>query len=269
MWRPGTASGRPRLNRVTIWAGGRYESVAEQISSIGTDVVDAVHTRLRDASVVDLACGTGNAALAAAALGARVTAVDFTPELLALGEQKARAAGLTVTWVTADAADTGLPAQSYDALVSNMGLIFVEPTRAAAEVARLLRPGGRLSFSAWAHGPDNPFFTPIVAVLGPQPPRDFYPDQWSDPDTAAARLGADFDDLHLETGVFTWRFESLEAAVRFVTLESPTHVEVLRNAGDAYRDDLVAAFEDAMRAHLRDGAVAFPSPYVIVTARRR
>jgi ubiquinone/menaquinone biosynthesis C-methylase UbiE len=243
--------------------------VAEQIASIGTEVVDAVHTPLRDATVIDLACGTGNAALAAAALGARVTAVDITPELLALGEQRAGAAGLTVTWVTGDAADTGLPAQSCDALVSNMGIIFVEPTRVAAELARLLRPGGRLSFSAWAHGTDNPFFTPIVAVLGPPPPRDFYPDEWSDPDTATARLGADFDDLHLETRAFTWRFESLEAAVRFVTLESPTHVEVLRQAGESHRDELVAAFEDAMRAHLHDGAVSFPSPYVVVTARRR
>ena len=66
-------------------------------------------------------------------------------------------------------AETGLPSGSFDAAVSNMGTIFVEPTRQVVEVARLLKPGGVLGFSSWVPDPDNPFFSPIVAVLGPPP----------------------------------------------------------------------------------------------------
>ena len=96
--------------------------------------------------MADLACGTGSAALAAAAAGARVTGVDVTPELIAIGAHKAEKPGRPITWVTADAADTGLPGGSFDAVVSNMGIIFVEPTRQVAEIARLLKPGGVLAF---------------------------------------------------------------------------------------------------------------------------
>ena len=150
--------------------------------------------------MADLACGTGNAALAAAAAGARVTAVDVTPELIAIGAQKAEAAGHSITWVTADAADTGLPGGSFDAVVSNMGIIFVEPTRQVAEIARLLRPGGVLGFSSWVRDPDNPFFSPIVAVLGPPPSSGYSPDQWGEADTVTDRLAADFDDVEIEPG---------------------------------------------------------------------
>jgi ubiquinone/menaquinone biosynthesis C-methylase UbiE len=115
----------------TIWSSGRYETVGQRIAPIAAEVVDAVERRLpvRDAVLVDLACGTGNAALVAAARGARVTAVDLTPELIAIGAAKAEAAGRSVAWVTADASDTGLPGASFDAAVSNMGIIFVEPGR--------------------------------------------------------------------------------------------------------------------------------------------
>ena len=65
-----------------------------------------------------------------------MTGVDITPELIALGAQKAEAAGVTIDWVTGDASDTGLPGGSFDAVTSNMGIIFVEPTSQVAEIAR-------------------------------------------------------------------------------------------------------------------------------------
>ena len=73
------------MSSPTEWSSGRYEAVAEHIARIATNVIDAVERRvpLRDATLVDLACGTGSAALAAAARGAHVTAVDITPELIA------------------------------------------------------------------------------------------------------------------------------------------------------------------------------------------
>jgi len=253
----------------SIWSSGRYESVAEQIEVIACDVVDAVAARLplRGAALVDLACGTGNAALSAVAHGARVTGVEITQELLQIGA--AQPAGDSVTWLTADASRTGLPTGAYDAAVSNMGIIFVEPVSQVAELGRLVRAGGILGFSAWSRGTSNPFFDPIVEVLGRPSPSGYSPDQWGDPATIADRLSADFDDVDIATGPFTWRFDSLASAIAFVTTESPMHVNVFRHVGDA-RDRLVSAFEAAFAAHLDEAErIAFDAPYVVVTAKRR
>ena len=130
-----------------------------------------------------------------------VTGADITPELIAIGAQKAARAGLPpITWVTADAADTGLPSESFDVAVSNMGIIFVEPSGQVAEVSRLLKPGGVLAFSSWVHAAANPFFDPVVEVLGLPPAKGFTPDQWGDPDVVTARLAAGFDAIEIETG---------------------------------------------------------------------
>jgi SAM-dependent methyltransferase len=257
---------------VSIWAAGRYEAVAEHIAGIAGEVVAAVEARipLREAAVVDLACGTGSAALSAAARGARVTAVDITAELTAIGAQKAAAAGLSIDWHVADASDTGLPAGAYDAVVSNMGLIFVEPHAQVAEVSRLVRTGKVLAFSAWVRTIDNPFFTPIEAVFGPRPPAEFTPDQWGDADLIGTRLRAGFTDVRIETRELSWVFGSMTAALHFLRAESPMHVDTFRRADAATRERLAAAFESALRPHVDpSGGVRFDSPYVVVTAARR
>ena len=254
----------------TIWAAGRYESVARRIAPIAEDVVDALERRrpLRDVTLVDLACGTGNAALAAVARGARVTGVDITQELMALGAQKD--GGASVTWVAADASATGLPGGAFDAAVSNMGIVFVEPTTQVAEIARLLAPGGTLAFSTWVRSADNPFFDPIVAVLGVPPGSGYRPDEWGDPNVAAARLVAEFDDLSIQTGMHTWEFDSHAAAMQFITDESPAHVDVLARVPEPQHVELIAAFDAAMRRHVDgQGRVAFDTPYAVVTATRR
>lgn len=253
----------------SIWSAGRYESVAERIAPIAAEVLTAVGARLplSGAELVDLACGTGNAALAAAAAGARVTGVDITPELLAIAAEKP--GGDAVRWVAADASATGLADASFGAAVSNMGIIFVEPVAMVAELARLLRPGGVLGFSTWVRDADNPFYTPILEVLGPPPPAPYGPDQWGDPDTARSRLAADFTDVTIENGVHPWRFASVEQAVDLITRESPMHLDILARLDDGTRARLVGAFEAAFAAYAGPGGVEFGAPYAVVTAHAR
>lgn len=254
----------------TIWSAGRYEAVGERIAPIATEVVAAANRRGAFHDVVDLACGTGNVALVAAAAGARVTAVDVTPELIAIGAQKADRAGRSITWVTADAADTGLPGGSFDAVVSNMGIIFVEPAKQVAEIARLLKPQGVLGFSSWVLDSGNPFFSPIVAVLGTPPPSAYTPDQWGDTAIVTDRLSADFDAIEIEQRAHTWRLGTLEEAVRFIARESPMHVSVIEGIDSEKRQRLLAAFEETLDAHVGgDGVVSYDAPYVVVTALRR
>lgn len=254
-----------------MWAGGDYEAVGARIAGIAERLVDIVDGRrpLRGATVADLACGTGSASIAAAVRDARVIGVDITPELIEIGATKAEAAAVVVSWIVADAADTGLDTGSVDAVVSNMGIIFVEPVRQVAEVARLLKPGGVLGFSAWLRTDTNPLMDPITAVLGPPSAAGYSPDQWAESGTAHARLSADFDDIEISTGRHVWAFDSLPMAMRFVIDESPMHVAAMQRAGSK-RDELVAAFRAALAAHVgTDGRVTFTSPYVVITARRR
>ncbi|BBZ34815.1 class I SAM-dependent methyltransferase [Mycolicibacterium confluentis] len=256
---------------MTLWAQGRYESVAEHISDIAVQTVEAADRRspLAGAAVVDLACGTGSAALAAAARGARVTGVDLTPELLDLAKAKANGTDVDIRWVAADAADTGLPSAAFDVVVSNMGIIFVEPDGQVAELRRLLKPDGVLAFSAWVRVTGNPLSDPIAAVFAGAPVPAFTPDQWGDPEQIERRLAAGFGELTIDTGVYTWRFENLDAALRFVQYESPLHLAAFARCDTAQREALAEAFAAALREHIdADGAVRFDSPYAVVTARR-
>ncbi|MEH3136207.1 MAG: class I SAM-dependent methyltransferase [Mycolicibacterium neoaurum] len=254
---------------MSLWSAGRYEAVAQQISAIATRVVDTAG-RLRplpDADIVDLACGTGSAALTAAAAGATVTGVDLTPELLAIAAGKP--GGDAVRWVAADAAATGLPDASFDIAVSNMGTIFVEPAAMMTEVARLLRPGGVFAFSTWVRDAENPFYDPIVEVLGPRPAGTHSPDQWGDPEVATARLLTDFDRITIERGAHPWTFDSTAHAVQFVTGESPMHVDILSRLDQPTGDRLVEAFRAALDAHTAaDGTVGFEASYAVIAAVR-
>lgn len=255
-----------------MWARGHYESVAERIAVIAGETVAAAERRrpLDGAALVDLACGTGSAALAAAGRGAVVTGVDLTPELIAIAESKALSAGHDVTWVAADASETTLPDAAFDTAVSNMGVIFVEPGRQVEEISRLLKPGGTLAISAWVRSAANPFFDPIVAVLGAPPDRGFTPDQWGDPAIATERLAANFTDVEIDDGALTWAFDTLDAARNFLVHESPMHVDLFARLDGDQHDRLLAAFTDALTPHVGDdGGVRFDAPYAIITASRR
>jgi SAM-dependent methyltransferase len=259
------------VSNPTVWSAGRYDAVGDRIAPIAAEVVAAAAQRGEFGDVVDLACGTGSAALAAASAGARVTAVDITADLIAIGAEKAVRSGHTVTWLTGDAADTGLPGGSFDAAISNMGIIFVEPAAQVAEIARLLKPRGVLGFSAWVHEPGNPFFRPVVEVLGPPQNQGYSPDQWGEPDTVAERLAAEFDDVVIESRTHTWQLGSLQDAMNWVECESPIHVSMFAGIGDqTTRDRLRAGFEREFRRCLdAGGTVTYDAPYVVVTALRR
>lgn len=134
------------------WGLGHYETTAQRLLPAAKVLVTAAAVRAGE-RVVDVGCGTGNAALLAAAAGAHVTAVDPTPRLLALASAAAQREGLDVICEAGEAAAIPSPDASFDCLVSNFGLIFApDPDAAVAEIARVLRPGGRAAFTAWLPG---------------------------------------------------------------------------------------------------------------------
>ncbi len=131
------------------WGQGRYERIAEQVLPAAEAVVGRAAPSAGE-RVVDVGCGTGNAALLAAERGARVTGVDPAQRLLDVAAAEAAERGLDASFVLGEAASMPLPDGAADAVISVFGSIFAPDARAAAaEMVRVTAPDGRIVQSAW------------------------------------------------------------------------------------------------------------------------
>jgi SAM-dependent methyltransferase len=179
--------------QMTDWGRGDYERTAKELEPIAGIVVDSARVQPGE-RVLDVACGTGNAALAAAARGATVTGVDSAPRLVEVAAARADRAGVRGEWVRGDAADLPFEDDAFDVAVSVFGVIFAAPAeQAVAELARVVRPGGRIAVTSWI--PAGPIFT-IGRILGEavqavQRPKEL-PERtaWGDPEVVRRLFGA-------------------------------------------------------------------------------
>lgn len=154
--------------------------------------------------VLDVACGEGPVALTARAHGARVTGVDFTPELLAGAKQSAAIAGFDdVVWKEGDAENLPFRDGEFDVVLSQFGHIFAPRAAVATkELLRVLKPGGTLGLTTWdPAGAVGASFAVMGRYLPPPPPGMDMPMLWGDPNVVRERLGAAVKDLHFERGI--------------------------------------------------------------------
>jgi SAM-dependent methyltransferase len=147
---PATADRALKARHRAMWALGDYPSVASQvIPELGPALVAASGVRRGD-RVLDVAAGTGNAAVPAALTGARVVASDLTPELFAAGREFAARRGAELTWDEGDAEALPYPDGSFDVVLSCVGVMFApHHQQAADELVRVCRPGGRIGLISW------------------------------------------------------------------------------------------------------------------------
>jgi SAM-dependent methyltransferase len=153
------------------WAAGDFPTIARtQLWEVGPRLVRRIGIGVGE-DVLDVACGTGNAAIPAAAAGGRVIGVDLTPELFDAGRREAAAAGVDIEWVEGDAEELPFDDQSFDVVLSTFGCMFAPRHQVtAAELARVLRPGGRLGVCAWTpEGLQGDFFRTLGAHMPPAP----------------------------------------------------------------------------------------------------
>ena len=137
---------------MTDWGSGDYATIAVDLEPAAEQVVAAAAVA-SGARVLDVACGSGNAALAAARAGASVTGVDSLPELLAAAAE--RPGGGDVRWLTGDLLALPVPDGAFDVVMSVFGVMFAGNARGAAgELARVLAPGGVIALANWI--PDGP-----------------------------------------------------------------------------------------------------------------
>jgi SAM-dependent methyltransferase len=179
---PGDADTALKARHRAMWALGDYHAVAtEIIPDLGKILVDAARLEPGD-HVLDVATGTGNVAIPAAATGAHVVATDLTPELLGQGRADAEAAGVSLEWQVADAEHLPFDDDSFDVVTSCVGVMFAPHHQAAVdELVRVCRPGGRIVLITWTPaGLDGQLFATMRPYVAPPPPGVQPPPLWGD-----------------------------------------------------------------------------------------
>jgi SAM-dependent methyltransferase len=219
-----------------MWQLGDYDAVARLVASAGEACVRDAHVGPGD-EVLDVACGTGNAAIPAAHAGADVTGLDITPELLEI----AAAREPVVRWVQGDAEALPFEDSSFDVVLSVFGCMFAaHHSVAARELLRVLRPGGRLLVSSWT--PDGTAGQMFAAVDRYLPSDGDAPTLWGTEAHVRALLGSDVV-CSRESVRFEWR--SAEAAAAFYESTFGPLIVARRELGErwgALRADLVELF---------------------------
>jgi SAM-dependent methyltransferase len=162
----GAIKGRQRQ----VWASGDYAAVGTRILIMSELLCEAVDLRAGQL-VLDVATGSGNAALAAARRGCEVTGVDYVPSLLERARVRARAEGLPVTFREGDAEQLPFPDASFDVVLSVVGVMFApDQERAARELLRVCRPGGKIGLANWTPDGFNAEMTRVMTRYVPPPP---------------------------------------------------------------------------------------------------
>lgn len=192
------------------WSSGNYAVVGTTLQIVGETLAEACDLRW-DERVLDVAAGNGNATLAAARRGCKVTSTDYVPSLLDLGARRASAELLDVEFLEADAESLPFADGSFDAVVSTFGVMFApDHARAASEMIRVCRPGGRIAMANWT--PDG-FIGRVFQVLGrylPPPPGASPPSAWGSKATLEALFGREATSIVATPRMFKFRYRSAE-----------------------------------------------------------
>lgn len=258
-----------------MWAMGDYPTLAgELIPDLGAALVAACGIGPGD-RVLDVATGSGNAAIPAARLGARVVASDLTPELLENGRLQATKLGANIEWREADAEALPFADAEFDHVISCVGVMFAPHHQLSAnELVRVCRPGGTIGLISWTpEGFIGQMFSAMKPYQAPPPAGAQPPPLWGNPDHVKTLLGDSVVEFTAKReSVTVDRFASADAfRDYFKSHYGPTIAAYKSIAGDP---DKVTALDrdlaDLARRHDRGkSSTVLDWEYLLVTARRR
>jgi len=216
--------GAIKQRQQATWASGDYAVIGTTLQIVGETLAEAVDLRSGE-SVLDVAAGNGNATLAAARRFARVTSTDYVPTLLERGRARAEAEGLSVKFEQADAEALPYEDASFDVVLSTFGVMFTpNHARSAAEMIRVVRPGGRIGLANWT--PEG-FIGRLFRLLGsfvPPPAGVKSPALWGTESHIAELFGPQSAQIRCERRHFRFRYESPAHWLHvFRTWYGPTH----------------------------------------------
>jgi len=254
-----------------IWGlgGPEYNKVSFAISDALAHAAQRLNPRAGE-RVLDVATGTGWSARNAALTGALVSAVDISAELLAAARQLSAHVDPAIDFRLADAERLPFPDAAFERVLSTFGVMFAaNHAAAAAELARVCRPGGRLVLATWVpDGAVAEFFGVMARHTGMQPP-EHPPVAWGDPDYVSRLLGRDFE-LVFEHGtnhayhdsvadVWDWYAEGFGPVRQVVGTLDGERLAAFRRDVDAYHAHYLTD----------EGLVHIQRRYLVVIGTRR
>ena len=255
----------------TAWASGDYAVIGTTLQLVGEQLAEACDLHC-DERVLDVAAGNGNATLAAARRGAHVTSTDYVASLLERGAERARAEGLQVSFQAADAEALPFEDASFDAVLSSFGVMFApDHAKAASEMARVCRPGGRIGLANWT--PEG-FIGQLFKTLGRQlpPPAGVQPPSlWGTETHLRTLFGERAAAIAVTPRMFNFRYRSAAHFIDvFRTWYGPVHKAFLAlpaEKASALEHDLTELLNRANRAG--PGTLVVPSEYLEIVVTRR
>jgi ubiquinone/menaquinone biosynthesis C-methylase UbiE len=274
MTNPGPTIEQIKDGMRSTWMAGDFGVVAKTIARDGEEFIQRLALPA-GSRVLDVATGTGNLAIPLARSGCEVTGVDIATNLLEQAQARAAAEGLTITFDEGDAERMPYADARFDAVVTMFGAMFApRPEIVASELARVLKPGGRLAMANW--NPES--FTGAMFRLGtkhvPPPPGVVPPVMWGDETTVRQRLDAGFTNIEtkLIPIVFDLPVSPVGAVEFFRTYFGPTKMAFSRldDAGQAaFAKELVKLWTSANTAPDPKSQTVIENQYLEVRAVRR
>lgn len=253
------------------WASGDFAVIGTTLQIVGETLCEAVDLRAGE-RVLDVACGNGNATLAAARRFARVTGADYVPTLLDRGRARAAAEGLAVDLREADAEALPFETGAFDVVLSTYGVMFAPNHAAAAsELLRVCRRGGRIGLANWTPSGFVGAMLRLVSRYVPPPPGVEAPSLWGKREHVAQLFGDKVSSLDATHRDFNFRYES---AAHFIDVfrryYGPTNraFAALDESGQA---GLTRDLDALLREHDRGGggSLVVPADYLEIVAVKR
>lgn len=253
------------------WASGDYASFGSGMVLVSELLCESAALRPGQ-RVLDVATGGGNTALSAARRATEVTGVDYVPELLERGRERAAAEGLSVEFVKGDAESLPFPDASFDAVLSTFGVMFApDQQAAAAEVLRVCRPGGGIGVASWT--PEG-FSGKLPELFGrylPPPGGVDSPMLWGTEERLRDLLGQEVAEIETTRRDFVFRYRSVEQYIEALR----TQLGPTRSAFEALEPESRRSLEDEIKGLVSrfnvsgDETMIVPAEYLEVVAIRR
>ena len=253
------------------WIAGDFGEIAKTYATGAEEFVRGLNLQ-PGTRVLDVACGTGNLALPAARRGAIVTGVDIAPNLIEQARENAKREGLSVQFDEGDAESLSYEDASFDAVITMFGAMFTpRPEVTAAELKRVVRPGGYIAMANWT---PTGFIGQMFKIVGSHvspPPNMPSPLMWGSEDVVRERLGEGIADLQTsrQSVNFVLPFSPAQTVEQFLVYYGPTNKaynSLDENGKAAFRRDLEQHWTTHNRA--TDGTTDVPSEYLKVVAVR-
>jgi SAM-dependent methyltransferase len=268
---PPTPLSQLKAKQHQTWSSGDYGKIAWITVPLAAELCSAVDPR-PGTQVLDVACGTGHVAIEAARRFCHATGIDYVPGLVEIARRRALAEGLSVDLQVADAENLPFPDDTFDAVLSAIGVMFTaDHQRAAAELVRVCRSGGRIGLANWTAEGFIGRLLKTVGALVPPPPAAQPPTRWGSEEVVAELLGSTVSDVSSTTAVIAPRFESPESFADFLlTHYGPTYTASQRlddTGRDALRNSIVSLARQANNA--TDDTFVTDWEYRIITATKK